>query len=347
MDWTENRLNTLHITSKLSSLIPVNKIISNYLHATVTLGYFDGNPVATNLEKIVNSCIEMINIDSTPFKDIDVDDISDIKSSLAYSMIFSTPKCAPELSKPGNLRKINSWKQGDVEGMSKLKYWFYNKFYVHGQEFTEQLIRLCLCQENKKPIKEEMFEHLFRSFCSMFGLSSLKEANGETFKIGNTLVTAVPDIIFPNFKKFNTENQNNKLNIMAVCKIKRGFEENNLSSPTETRSQKQKSTKREKITKHIQHLNDKLLGQHGGELLVYLSQTQTNSMLGIVVNKTNVTFSYMQCKAEQLQKIQNGEYIEPMEITYSRCYNFLRAEDRKVLMKAFLSLGVTQLTPYV
>lgn len=181
----------------------------------------------------------------------------------------------------------------------------------------------------------------------MFGLSSLKEANGETLKIGNTLVTAIPDIIFANFNKFNTENQNNKLNIMAVCKIKREFEENNLGSPSETRSQKQKSTKREKITKHIQHLNDKLLGQHGGELLVYLSQTQTDSMLGMVVHKTNVTFSYMQCTAEQLQKVQNGEHIEPLEITYSRCYNFLRTEDRKVLMKAFLSLGVTQLTPYV
>lgn len=55
----------------------------------------------------------------------------------------------------------------------------------------------------------------------------------------------------------------------------------------------------------------------------------------------------MQCTKEQLKKIEDGKRIEPLEITYSRGYNFLRAEDRKVLMRAFLTLGLAQLTPYM
>lgn len=41
-----------------------------------------------------------------------------------------------------------------------------------------------------------------------------KETEGETVKIGNKIVTSMPDIIFPDFKESNED-----LGIFAVCKV--------------------------------------------------------------------------------------------------------------------------------
>lgn len=48
-----------------------------------------------------------------------------------------------------------------------------------------------------------------------------KERNGKTLKIGQTLVKAKPDVIFPNFKESNENSISKNRNVLAVCKVKR------------------------------------------------------------------------------------------------------------------------------
>lgn len=132
--WTENSLNILQITSRLSSLVPANKLIAKYI--LTTKNHESGEQFEqadlVKMEKMMNNWIQMLNINTSPFSSINVDDISNVKSSLARSLVFSRPK-------PGSLEELqdlgtpkhnilNAWKpKFEIEKFSDLLVLLYNK----------------------------------------------------------------------------------------------------------------------------------------------------------------------------------------------------------------------------
>lgn len=131
-NWAEGTLNTLNIKSKLNSLIPANKMISTYLPPSNLLTYIWGIPVELSnfVENLVQECIEMINIDSTPFKHIDIDDISDLRSSSVYRLLYNSPPSVAGLSNQANLRKLDVWRprgENQRNNGDHVKYWIYQR----------------------------------------------------------------------------------------------------------------------------------------------------------------------------------------------------------------------------
>lgn len=187
----------------------------------------------------------------SPLKLLDVNDIMEINPSLAYSLAFWNPDAEKYSDEPQNQRlhrKIRSWMPEPVlkhedDAHIYLK-WFYQKFYVHGHAFTQQLLNMCIRKGNEV-LKEEMFESLFQEFAGMFGLMLLtrSQQTGSTFRIEDKEVVSKPDIIFPYFMESDEVN----MKVLAICEVKHDYEERDIGSPKQTRSQKRKEI--EKKTK--------------------------------------------------------------------------------------------------
>lgn len=352
--WTEEILNKLQITSDIGNLLSSAEIIED--HFLKSLGPFNynthgSNVISTSTEPLmdmIDKCMDKLDNILSPLKLLDINDIMEITPSLAYSLTFWNPDAEKYDYEPQNQRlhrKIRSWMPDPVlkhedDAPIYLK-WFYQKFYVHGHAFTQQLLNMCIRKGNEV-LKDEMFESLFQEFAGMFGLMLLtrSQQTDSTFRIEDDEVVSKPDIIFPYFMESDEVN----MKVLAICKVKSDDEERDIGSAKQTQSQKKKDMGKKQ---RKQHLDEKILGQHGGELLVHLPLTENSSLLGIIVQRTNVTFSHISCSEDQLEKLRLGLLPGKVEIKYSRPYNFLRAKDRKILTKAFLTLSAIQLTPYM
>lgn len=97
-------------------------------------------------------------------------------------------------------------------------------------------------------------------------------------------------------------------------------------------------------------LPDGLLAQHVGELLAYLDKSiSKDSLLGMTVEKTVVTFTRLIVIEETLKKLQRSsrgsvklkEEERPV-LYYSKRYNYLLQDDRKEIVKALLTLTVME-----
>lgn len=91
----------------------------------------------------------------------------------------------------------------------------------------------------------------------------------------------------------------------------------------------------------VQHLSDNLIGQIGGELLLhYKSSSFKGGVFGMIVQKTNVTFTHLRTPSEdEIGDILEGKDIcSPVTMVYSKPYNYLKAEDRMELIKLLLLL---------
>lgn len=134
-----------------------------------------------------------------------------------------------------------------------------------------------------------------------------------------------------------TDSDEDGFNILSVCEIKCGHSSERINM---------------KEQKLISLLNSKVVGQHGGELLLNVlnmserKKADKYSLVGIILKRTNVTFTHFTCSDEDLDMIRSGRRSEnSLKITYSKSYNYLRKNDRSQLMRVLLALGIIQTIP--
>ncbi|CAC5394685.1 unnamed protein product [Mytilus coruscus] len=276
----------------------------------------------------------------TPCNVLDADEIENIEPCAAFEMMVSMV---------ADFRNhlcydISKWNIQPPHCDDKLDIQLYNKFQVHGELFAQQLINISMMKKTQDKT-EGMYQSLFQEFAAMFGLTSLSSSvlGAAQIDIGNTTSTSLPDVIFPDVT--HTDKDDDRLKLLALCKVTKDFTRKEEFFPVE-QDNNRKRQRREDEEKVIQHLDEALQGQHVGELLVHFPLSENNGLLGIIVQKTHITFSYFQCNKIQFEEVKTRDHhINKPVIYYSRPYNYLKAADREELIRPLLTLGFIQYSP--
>ncbi|VDI00876.1 Hypothetical predicted protein [Mytilus galloprovincialis] len=94
--------------------------------------------------------------------------------------------------------------------------------------------------------------------------------------------------------------------------------------------------------------NTRVLGQHGGELLLDLKRYQESTtesqltMLGMIIDKTKVIFTVLVMSRTHLDKLKNNQLLlndDRAVIYYSKPLDILSEESRSVLIENFVRLN--------
>ncbi|XP_061197002.1 uncharacterized protein LOC133205250 isoform X2 [Saccostrea echinata] len=148
--------------------------------------------------------------------------------------------------------------------------------------------------------------------------------------------------------------------ILSVCEVKRkNPEEGTDFSPVKKKSCSSSSTletvneETSSSTSSIGGLSSNVYAQHVGELLAYLeSSVLKRGLLGMVIQKTNVLFTFLKIKPESFEKIKrrnkpgsvkfdSTKDEEPI-LFYTKQLNFLKSEDRKIIFKALITMRIME-----
>uniref|UniRef100_A0A8W8NXW9 Uncharacterized protein n=1 Tax=Magallana gigas TaxID=29159 RepID=A0A8W8NXW9_MAGGI len=242
--------------------------------------------------------------------------------------------------------------------------WFY-RFHCQAQDFSNQLYLILKKREHGCSIHESHVQALFEAFACMFGLksglSSVPCLEIETKRIMKLEISGAADIIFPykmfspfqevkqgtQHPKFLVKRDSPKLNqsysplsSRTRTKIKINFEDSaeQISSTTNTEAAHGKT---------VLHLDDKIIGQHGGELLFHFSDTiKKGKIFGLVVQETQVTFTVLEMSVEQYNDIVEGNVKhrsgDRPTLKVSKPYDYLKTQDRESIIEAFIKLAMLQ-----
>lgn len=151
--------------------------------------------------------------------------------------------------------------------------------------------------------------------------------------------------------------------ILSVCEVKRkNPEEGTDYSPVKKKLRSASSslaTVNEEpqgisSSSSIGGLSSNVYAQHVGELLVYLeSSVLKQGILGMVIQKTNVLFTFLKIKPESFEKIKrrnkpgsvkfdSTKDEEPI-LFYTEQFNFLKSQDRKIIFRALLTMRMMEI----
>lgn len=219
---------------------------------------------------------------------------------------------------------------------------FKNMYQTAGEEFTD---RLFYCIDNKDEgeiITEHMFQHLFVGFLQLFGIRCHYVPFFPTkasMDIDGRVVTGEADVSIKQFS-YNRKEQGSVMDwkTLLVCEVTKQLRRN-----------EEPPSKRTRTSSHddILLISDKLLGQHGAELLLnYPSSVNKDHILGLIVEQTHITFVVLSITEKQYQQLIDG-YIKydtenGPKMLLSKSYDYLILSDRKCLTKAFLTIGYLQ-----
>lgn len=266
------------------------------------------------------------------------------------------------------------------DGLPKnLKLWFY-RFHTHGKMFAYVLHKMVENKEEGVPIDDCHFQHLFDTFAKMFGLRSdisiVPCLQVPKMTVMDTEVCGTPDIIYSRHcLKLPVDVEMKSSCIVAVCKVKKerpviADSKSNPSPESKSNPSPESSTKRGK-TKNKQklsadscseissssvtlgsnaglpHLSDKLIGQHGGELLFnYHQSNRCNLIIGMVVQQTQITFTTLEMTEGQYERIKTGKFKhadkERPVFTFTKAYDYLNEEDLESIIEPLIRLGLEQ-----
>ncbi|XP_061179273.1 uncharacterized protein LOC133187898 isoform X2 [Saccostrea echinata] len=250
--------------------------------------------------------------------------------------------------------------------------WFY-RFHNEAHNFVSLLYLLLKRRENGCDLHESHLQTLFESFARMFGLNSWLSGvpwlDVETKQIMKSDVTGAADIIYASkmYSPFHDVKQGAQHpSVVAVCKVKKaGPQLDDKTSPQiskprtkskikEISSMEVSSSSKSDIpalSEHkpevCQHLDDGLIGQHGGELLFHFPETiKKEKIFGLIVQETQVTFTMLEMRMEQYNDIVEGKIKHKSEdrpnFKISRPYDYLNMEDREFIIEAFIKLAMMQ-----
>ncbi|XP_052678011.1 uncharacterized protein LOC128159019 isoform X2 [Crassostrea angulata] len=245
--------------------------------------------------------------------------------------------------------------------------WFY-RFHCQAHNFSNQLYHILKRRENGCSVHESHMQALFEAFACMFGLQSglsVPCLEKDTKRIMNLEISGAADIIFPSkmFSPFQEVKQGTQHpSVVAVCEVKRDSPKLNQScSPLNSRtctdikinfenSAEQISSTTNTEASHnktVLHLDDKIIGQHGGKLLFHFSDTIKNGKIfGLVVQETQVTFTMLEMSVEQYNDIVEGNVKhrsgDRPVLKFTKPYDYLKTQDRESIIEAFIKLAMLQ-----
>lgn len=112
--WTQDTLDTLKISSELYNRSSASHILFNLFLPSLSPVVFIHDGIAANhelsfVENLVDSCIENLEMEKSPLKHLDVDDITEISCSLASKLMFLKHKSKVGEPRVAHKRKLNSW----------------------------------------------------------------------------------------------------------------------------------------------------------------------------------------------------------------------------------------------
>lgn len=200
-----------------------------------------------------------------------------------------------------------------------------------------------ILKEKQSVIPEARYRCLFEQFLEMFGLEVMAKPaiDTESTEIFRQKVSARADIVCISPRDVEKC-------ILAVCEV---TNECCISEvDTEPTAAKQRRTGTTPGRDDLR-LPDGLPVQHMGDLLAYLDKSICKeALLGMMVEKTAVTFTRLFVLDETLKKIQSSsshgsiklEEEERPVLYYSKPYNYLLQDDRKEIAKALLTLTVME-----
>ncbi|XP_062592546.1 uncharacterized protein LOC134253986 [Saccostrea cucullata] len=237
----------------------------------------------------------------------------------------------------------SSWilSPGQVEQIRRFP--LLKKFLVKLDDFNFILAEIIVGSNSKSAIYGGRYETLFDKVLQLFGLYTLNHSfiSPEKALIRGRSMSSRADLMV-----CSQARQKFKRKVVFICKVKKDLrhEEPDSSPPRKklrTATQDQEQQECGFIGDHD------LLTQHIGELFVYLdSSLSRQGTLGFTIEKTWVRVTYLDVTKSGWSKIKNTpgnragsvqyEEGEQPRFFYSKRYNFLNREDRKVLFKALL-----------
>ncbi|KAK3103034.1 hypothetical protein FSP39_015928 [Pinctada imbricata] len=241
--------------------------------------------------------------------------------------------------------------------------WFY-RFHCQAQHFSNQLYLTLKRRENGCNIHKSHMQALFEAFASMFGLksglSSAPCVDIDTKRIMEWDVSGAADIVFPckmysphQVVKQGTQHPS----VVAVCKVQRdGPQMNQCDLQLNNRIQKKvksdivvssPTSSEASLHQMPQHLDERIVGQHGGELLFHYPDTiKRGKICGLIVQETQVTFTMLEMSKDQYKDIVDGNIRRGSEdrptLKFSKPYDYLKTEDREYVIEAFIKLAMLQ-----
>ncbi|CAC5422334.1 unnamed protein product [Mytilus coruscus] len=176
-------------------------------------------------------------------------------------------------------------------------------------------------------LSEGMFQELFVTFARTFGLNIVSSPSVDKYSltIGMKDFVAIPDA----FICHPTETGDDK--ICAVIQVK-GCSKDEDNDHTRNLTNVPKGS-------YAGHIGSALKGQHCGQFLCTLpySVFGKNGMFGFIVQGTKVTLTAFKADDGYYDNLCSGQ--KEAFVTYSKEYNILRKEDRKLLVQTFLDIG--------
>uniref|UniRef100_A0A8W8NYF3 Uncharacterized protein n=1 Tax=Magallana gigas TaxID=29159 RepID=A0A8W8NYF3_MAGGI len=320
--WTEDDLETLQIAVVQSRAYTPRELLSCIVNETIERR---AARIKDHLMKYMPPGLALI----------DFDDFYSVQHDKCRSILYNSQKLPMSYRfrvEPLQEFAEDAWRQS---------------FQVHGELFCKQLIYMSWLRETGHTITDHMFLQLFQHFTAMFGLHSIllcyRTASCQrphTSTVCGMEVSSSPDLTFYDLPSCDKDNSK----LFAVCRVQRRSEINDI--PLQPSSKRLHAERQREIT----HLDAEVIGQHGGDLLVHYASrsSKQQSILGLIVQGTNVTFSEFSCTAMDYEALTQGTPSFPEgtgpQIKFSKPYNILRAEDRIHLSEPLLKLGFLQCT---
>lgn len=218
------------------------------------------------------------------------------------------------------------------------------KFETRLEEFNYCLAHVIARRKPNTTISEWKYQTLFKKLLHLFNFYTWSQPFLETEKamiMGKT-VSSKADILCcrsdPGINK----------SIVCICEIKKTCPEEDESDLHPRKKLRQFS---EQSVSTVTSFERTLLSQHIGELFVYLDQSVRNEgILGITVEKTLVRITFLHVEKSSMEKIQFGNSAGSVKLNemkrpvfyFSKRFNFLKQEERRVLFKALLLIKMMQ-----
>ncbi|XP_063426261.1 uncharacterized protein LOC134710037 [Mytilus trossulus] len=330
-NWTSHTLHTLQIE-------PVTTEV--YTPMQLLLFTFSNTIDNSASKETIDMCKNLIINSRCPLNKLDIDELENSDTFECFRLLMDKTLNG-QWSHKVDLWNISPNTYADK--LDKVQTRICKKFQVHGELFAQQLILMNMAK-NKTSLTKSMYGKLFEHFAGLFGLTCINGPSPCGVQIGDNVVTSSQDIIFPDL--VNSDETSEDMNVIAVCQVTDEFQavhvSNDVAKPVNCGCKKKKS----EIL--VKHLNDNLISQHGGDLLVHKPLSKYNGILGIIVQKTFVTFVHFRCDQVQFERIQRKEddFASKPVIFFSRPYNYLKPDDRNELIEPFLRLGFLQFSRY-
>ncbi|CAC5395988.1 unnamed protein product [Mytilus coruscus] len=217
---------------------------------------------------------------------------------------------------------------------------------------TSTLLMVHYAMEREKyggKISKAVFKDLFKSFVKMV---NLVPGQGEEWKSQMTIlqqdVTTESDVVIMT-KDFLNSIPPSTVSVVSIVEVKNLCGGVNESSHLKTHMKTRPIRGADSETASSCSEKSAVLGQHGGELLVHArayggrfasKKKRCRLHPGMIVIGTRVTLTLLEYNYDHMDELQNNSVNENSRsyIYYSEAKDFLKKEDRDLLMESFMRL---------